>query len=628
MRTPVYAIIDLGNRSSARYEIDESMYRNYIGGKTLGARLLYDLTPAGVDPLGKDAVVIINTSPANGTGAPCSSRFNMTFKNVLTGGIASSNCGGQFGVLLKRAGYDGIILRGQSETPCVISIVDRVITISDAGALWGKDTEETQEAFPKIYGKLVIGPAGEHLVRYAAAVSGERVAGRCGAGAVLGAKKIKAIVAYGTQRPEIYNKEKFGKYVKKWVSFLRNHPMTGESLPSYGSAGLVSKANATNALPTHNFKYGHFKEAHAVSGETLADKHLVRNSSCISCPIRCERRVRVDGKEVKGPEYETCGFFGPNIEGTSMEDMIRLNYQCDLLGMDTISLASTIAFAMELKENGVADFDVDFGNSGNLSDIVTKIAHREGKFSDLANGTKWLSEKFGGKEYAMHSKGLEMASYEPRRSVGMGLGYATSNRGGCHLNGGYLALLESVGVLSMDALSTAAKPAFTAFFQNALEAISAAGFCLFSAQSFVPAILFKLGPHHSVTRAVGKIATHLGLGVRALLWMAPVLRFNSVYLFPHAEALRLITGLPFYTGSFVRLGERGYNMERLYNYREGLMKKDDSLPDRLTKIPQDPKNPKTIVNLDEMLPVYYHIRGWSKEGAPTKRTLRKLGIRV
>jgi aldehyde:ferredoxin oxidoreductase len=628
MRTPVYAVINLETRSSARYEIDESMYRNYIGGKTLGARLLYDLTPVGVDPLGKDAVVIINTSPANGTGAPCSSRFNMTFKNVLTGGIASSNCGGQFGVMMKRAGYDGIILRGQSDTPCVISIVDRVITISDAGALWGKDTEETQEAFPKIYGKLVIGPAGEHLVRYAAAVSGERVAGRCGAGAVLGAKKIKAIVAYGTQRPAVYNKQKFGKYVKKWVAFLRNHPMTGESLPSYGSAGLVSKANATNALPTHNFKYGHFKDAQAVSGETLADKHLVRNSSCISCPIRCERRVRVDGKEVKGPEYETCGFFGPNIEGTSMEDMIRLNYQCDLLGMDTISLASTLAFAMELKENGIADFDVDFGNSANLSDIVTKIAQREGKFSDLANGTKWLSEKFGGKEYAMHSKGLEMASYEPRRSVGMGLGYATSNRGGCHLNGGYLALLESVGVLSMDALSTAAKPAFTAFFQNALEAISAAGFCLFSAQSFVPAILFKLGPHHSVTRAVGKIATHLGLGVRALLWMAPVLRFNSVYLFPHAEALRLITGLPFYTGTFVRLGERGYNMERLYNYREGLMKRDDSLPDRLTKTPQDANNPKTIVNLDEMLPVYYHIRGWSKEGAPTKRTLRKLGIRV
>jgi aldehyde:ferredoxin oxidoreductase len=628
MRTPVYAIIDLNTRTSERYEIEESMYRKYIGGKMLGARLLYDLTPAGIDPLGPDAVVIINTSPANGTGAPCSSRFNMTFKNVLTGGIASSNCGGQFGVLMKRAGYDGIILCGQSDMPCVISIVDKQITITDAGELWGKDTEETQQAFPKIYGKLVIGPAGEHLVRYAAAVSGERVAGRCGAGAVLGAKKIKAIVAYGTQRPQIHNKKKFAKYVSKWVKFLRNHPMTGEALPNYGSAGLVSKANATNALPTHNFKYGHFKDANAVSGETLADTRLLRNSSCISCPIRCERRVSVDGKDVKGPEYETCGFFGPNIDCISMESLLRLNYQCDLLGLDTISLASTLAFAMELKENGVADFDVSFGNSENLTEIVERIAVREGKYSDLANGSKWLSEKYGGKEYAMHSKGLELASYEPRSSVGMGLGYATSNRGGCHLNGGYLALLESVGVLSMNALSTSAKPAFTAFFQNALEAISASGFCLFSAQSFVPAILFKLGPHHRVTRAVGKIATHLGFGVRALLWMLPILRFNTVYLFPHAETLRLITGLPFYTGSFVRLGERGYNMERLYNFREGLTGKDDSLPDRLTKTPQDANNPKTVVRLDQMLPVYYKIRAWDETGAPRKRTLRKLGIKA
>ena len=628
MRLPSYAIIDLSTHSVERYPISETLYKSYIGGKTLGARLLYDLTPAGVDPLGKDAVVIINTSPANGTGAPCSSRFNMTFKNVLTGGIASSNCGGQFGVMMKRAGYDGIILKGQSETPCVINVVDNQITISDAGELWGKDAEETQLAFPKIYGKLVIGPAGEHLVRYAAAVSGERVAGRCGAGAVLGAKKIKALVAYGTQRPEIYNREKFAKYVKKWVAFLRSHPLTGEALPNYGSAGLVSKANASNALPTHNFKYGHSKDAHTVSGETLADKYLLRNSSCISCPIRCERRVQVDGKDVKGPEYETCGFFGPNIDAVSMENMLKLNYICDILGMDTISLASTLAFAMELKENGVADFGIEFGNSDNLFEVVEKIARREGIYSELANGSKWLSERYGGKEYAMHSKGLEMASYEPRRSVGMGLGYATSNRGGCHLNGGYLALLESVGVLSMDALSTSAKPAFTAFFQNALEAISASGFCLFSAQSCVPAILFKLGPHHPVTRTIGKVATHLGLGVRALLWMMPILRFNSVFLFPHAEALRLITGLPFYTGSFVKLGERGYNMERLYNYREGLTKADDSLPDRLTKTPQDPNNPKTVVRLDKMLPVYYHIRGWDESGAPRPRTLRRLGVRA
>lgn len=628
MKLPVYALIDLSTRKVSPYEISKATYTKYIGGKTLGARLLLDLTPAGVDPLGADAIVIVNSSPMNGTGAPSSSRFNMTFKNVLTGGIASSNCGGQFGVMMKRAGFDGVILKGQSETPVTIEIIDGKVSIADASELWGKDTEETQDAFPKIYGKLVIGPAGEHLVRFASAVSGERVAGRCGAGAVLGAKKIKALVAYGTQRPEIYNRKGFNKYVKKWVAFLRNHPMTGEALPNYGSAGLVSKANSTNALPTHNFKYGHTPDAHYVSGETLTDQYLLRNSSCISCPIRCERRVSIDGRDVKGPEYETCGFFGPNIDAISMENMLRLNYLCDILGMDTISLASTIAFAMELKENGVADFGVTFGDSEGLFEIVKKIAYREGIYSDLANGSKWMSEKYGGKEYAMHSKGLEMASYEPRRSVGMGLGYATSNRGGCHLNGGYLALLESVGVLLTDPLSTSAKPALTIFLQNALEAISASGYCLFTAQSFVPGIFFKLGPHHPFTRTVGKIATHLGLGVRLLLWMMPILRFNSVYLFPHAEALRLATGLPFYTGSFVKLGERGFNLERMYSQREGLTGKDDSLPDRLTKVPQDPNNPKTVVRLDKMLPVYYNVRGWDKNGAPKKRTLRRLGIEL
>ena len=626
MKLPIYAKVDLNTGAVTKFEISSAYFKTYVGGKTLGAKLLSDMTPAGLDPLSPEAMLIINTSPMNGTGAPSSSRFNMTFKNVMTGGIASSNCGGQFGVMMKRAGLDGLILVGKAAHPVKLLILDEEITIEDASDLWGLDAEKTQEAFPHHYGKLVIGPAGEHLVRYASAVSGERVAGRCGAGAVLGSKNVKALAAYGSRRPEIYNQKKFDQYVKKWVRFLKNHPMTGESLPNYGSAGLVSKANSTNALPTHNFKYGHCADAHYVSGETLADEYLVRNSSCISCPIRCERRVMVDGKEVKGPEYETAGFFGPNIDAISMENMLKLNYVCDILGMDTISLASTIAFAMELKENGIADFGVSFGNSDNLFEVVEKIARREGIYSDLANGSKWMSEKYGGKEYAMHAKGLEMASYEPRRSVGMGLGYATSNRGGCHLNGGYLALLESVGVLLTDPLSTSAKPALTVFLQNGLEAISACGFCLFSAQSFVPAIFFKLGPHHPITRITGKIATHAGPLVEGLLHIMPILRFNSLFLFPHAEAMRRATGLPMYTGSFVRLGERGYNVERLYNLREGLTDKDDSLPDRLTKVPQDPHNPKTVVRLDVMLPKYYKIRGWNQHGVPTIKTLRKLGI--
>ncbi len=628
MNLPIYAYLDLSTGKVEKKPISEDYFKKYIGGKILAARLMLDLCPRGVEPLAPESVLIINTGPLNNTGAPSSSRFNVSFKNVLSGGIASSNCGGSFGVMMKRAGLDGLVIRGKSETPVHIQITDGEIVLLDATALWGLDAEETQEALPRHFGKLVIGPAGENLVSYAAAVSGERVAGRCGVGAVLGSKGIKGLSAFGTAVTPVEHKEKFDQFVVKWVDFLRKHPMTGDCLPRYGSAGLVSKANANWALPTRNFQKGHFEQADKVSGETLADEFLVRNSSCVSCPIRCERRVTVDGKEVKGPEFETLGLFGPNIDSADMETILKLNYVCDALGMDTISAAGTIAFAMELKERGIADFGLEFGKTDQLVEVMGKIARREGIYSELANGSKWMSEKYGGKEYAMHAKGLEMASYEPRRSVGMGLGYATSNRGGCHLNGGYLALLESVGALSMDPQSHKGKAQLSVFLQDALEAVSAAGFCLFSAQSFVPAVFFKLGPNHIVTRITGKVFTNAGPIVRMILAIAPALWINSFFLLPHAEAVRLATGLPMFTGPFVCLGERGYNLERLFNLREGLTAADDTLPARMTETPQVEGRPDTVVPLKKMLPKYYATRGWDKNGVPKPRKLKRLGIEV
>jgi len=635
MTLPLYIKINLDNGKTEPFTISEDYYRKYIGGKILAARLLLDLMPEKLDPLEPAAVLIINTSPLNGTGAPSSSRFNMTFKNVLTGGIASSNCGGSFGFMMKRAGFDGLIITGKASVPSRIEIIDGIVSVVSAEELWGLDTEEAQKRLPEFHGKLVIGPAGENLVRYACSVSGERVAGRCGSGAVLGSKNIKAINAYGTKKPQIAHPEKFSRFIKKWIRFIKNHPMTGDALPRYGTAGLVNKANATGALPSRNFKYGYDPDADAVSGETLAEKELVKNAGCISCPIRCERRVKKgfgedSSREIKGPEFETTGFFGPNIGSKDLKKIICLNFVCDALGMDTISAASSIAFVMELKEKGIADFDVEFGKTGNLDDVLKKIAYREGIFSDLANGSKWLSEKYGGKEFAMHSKGLEMASYEPRRSVGMGLGYATSNRGGCHLNGGYLALLESIGVLSTDAQHPG-KAELTIFMQDGMEAVSASGFCLFTAQTFVPAILFHLGPNHFITRLTGKIATHSQAVVRLLIKIKAILRFNTFFIFPHAEALRLVTGFPFYTSNFLILGERGFNLERLFNLREGLTTEDDSLPDRLTKTPQpkrdgSPADPKHIVPLEKMLKKYYKVRGWDKNGVPLKRTLKRLKI--
>ena len=626
MKLPIYAKIDLSAKTWETFQISEEYFKKYIGGKCLAARLLLDLTEAGLDPLSPEAAIIINTAPLNGTASPSSSRFNMTFKNVLTGGIASSNSGGQFGVMMKRAGFDGIIITGKAEKPTTLEIVDGDITFKSAEDLWGMDAEETQKSLPKAYGKMVIGTAGENLVRYASAASGERMSGRCGTGAVLGSKNLKAIIAFGKAQPEIAHPEKFKKFVKKWITFIKKHPMTGDSLPKYGSAGLVNKANASYALPTHNFKYGHFDKADATSGETLAETRLVKNNGCISCPIRCERRVMVEGKEVKGPEYETLGLLGANIDSDDLDMVLKLNYMADDLGMDTISLASTLAFAMELKERGIADFGVEFGKADNLPEVVTKIAHREGIYSDLANGTKWLSEKYGGKGFAMHVKGLEIASYEPRRSVGMGLGYTTSNRGGCHLNGGYLALLESVGVLSIDPQSPGAKAQLSVFMQDALEAVSSSGSCLFSAQTFVPAILFKMGPNHPVTRFIGKIAVHAGGIVNLLLKSTNLICFNSLFLLPHAESLHLVTGLKMKTGDFIDLGERSFNLERMYNLREGLTAKDDTLPERLLRTRQDANDTTTVVPLDKMLPVYYKTRGWDENGVPTEKKLKKLGI--
>ncbi|MEG0680921.1 MAG: aldehyde ferredoxin oxidoreductase family protein [Eubacterium sp.] len=627
MKAATYLYVNLSNQRVKTFPIKQGVLKKYLGGKILAAKLLYDLLPTGVDPLSEKSILIVNTGPMNNTGAPSSSRFNMTFKNVMTGGIASSNCGGQFGVMLKKAGVDGLIITGKAKSPCCLAILDGEVIFQDASPLWGLDAEAVQEVYPKSFGKLVIGPAGENLVRYACAVSGERVAGRCGAGAVMGSKNLKAFVAYGSKTTEAENPEKFDEYVKKWVCFLKNHPMTGDSLGRYGSAGLVNSANASGVLPTHNFQKGTWEKGDDISGENLADKYLVRNSGCISCPIRCERRVRVNDKEVKGPEFETLGLFGSNIENNDLQLINDINYEADILGMDTISLAGTMAFAMELYEKGLADFGLRFGKTDNLIEIIRKIAYREKPYDELADGSMRLSQKYGGSDYAIHAKGLELASYEPRKSVGMGLGYATSNRGGCHLNGGYLALMESIGVMSTGQTNSEGKPELTVFLQNTMESISAAGFCLFSLQTMVPSILFKLGPSHPVTGIAGKamIASRPVLGH---LWsmMPKVLPINSMFLVPHAKAVELATGIPMTTGQFLEIGERGYNVERLFNLREGLTKEKDTLPKRLTDELQDPDDPKSRVDIETMLPIYYKVRGWDENGIPTPKTMKRLGL--
>ncbi|MEA1960669.1 MAG: aldehyde ferredoxin oxidoreductase family protein [Bacillota bacterium] len=539
-----YAVIDLSTQEVNEYPISDKTFELYIGGKALGARILYDELQPGVDPLSAENIIIVNTSPLNGTGAPSSSRFNMTTKNVLTGGIASSNCGGQFGVKMRKAGYDGLIIKGRAQEPSYIEIMDGEIQIKNASHLWGMDTEKTQQQFDRRYGKLVIGPAGENLVKYACAVSGERVLGRCGVGAVMGAKNLKALVAYGTMEIPVYNRHKLQKFVQRWVKYLKHHKATGEAMPLYGSAGFVNQCNTSGILPTRDFQKGTYEKADAISGETLSEQYMTRNSGCVSCPIRCERRVMVNGNEVKGPEFETIGLFGSNIDCADLELINQWNYQADLLGMDTISLAGTLAFVMELAEKGIKDFGLHFGEVDKISEVIKKIAYREGEYTELGEGTKCLADIYGGEDFAIHSKGLELASYEPRKAAGQGLGYATANRGGCHLNAGYLAFLEAISPLEIDPITTKGKAGLVALFQNGTEAISSAGFCLFMAFALIPNAVYNAKPSSKMVGLLGKslIGSHIILDRLGSL-LPGAIPFNSLYLFPQAEAIRLATGL-------------------------------------------------------------------------------------
>lgn len=627
MELPRYVEVDLSTGIFNDYPVSRDYFERYLGGKALAARILYDVLPSWVDPLSSENVLIINTGPLTGTGAPSSSRFNVTTKNVLTGGIASSNCGGTFGVRLRRAGFEGLIIKGRAGQPSFIEIIDGELRIKDASELWGLNTEETQTRFDHRYGTLVIGPAGEHQVKYACAVSGERVIGRCGVGAVLGSKNLKALVAFGKREIVIAEPGPFREFNRKWFKLLQEHEGTGETLPRYGTANFIKKTNDAGILPTRNYQRGSFDKADQISGEYLAEKYLTRNSGCLSCPIRCERRVMLGDKEVKGPEYETLGMLGSNLENADLGIINEWNHQADLLGIDTISLGGVLGFAMELEERGIKDFGLRFGETAGITEAIGKIAYREGEYRDLADGVKALAEKYGGHEYAIHSKGLELAAYEPRRAEGMGLGYATANRGGCHLNAGYMVFLEALGPLFIDSQTIKGKPALTVLFQNGMEAISAAGSCLFTSFSLVPNMVYKMKPGGTMLKLLGQtmISSRFLLGKLGGL-LPGVMPFNSLYLFPHAEAIRLATGLRMTTGRFLQLGERSFNMERVFNIREGLTGADDTLPPRFTEEMIDPACTDSKVDLSSMLPLYYGIRGWNKEGQPTAQKLQQLKI--
>lgn len=605
----------------------------YIGGKTMAAKILYDTLTGRENAYSEENPLIISTGPLTGTGAPSSSRFNISSLSPQTGFISSSNCGGTFGYHLKRAGIDALIITGRREERTWIEIDNGSVTFHNADDLWGTRVTECQRLLAEKmsskrgcdikFGKLCIGPAGENLVRYSAVISDERAAGRTGMGAVLGWKNVKAIAVCGNHDTPVHDPSATKKWCQKWFRYLRNHPLTGNQLPRMGTAGLVSSMQMRGLLATKNYTEGRFEHFDKVNGETLAEEYNIVNKGCLSCPIKCARTVTVEGEDVKGPELETLGLLGGGILNKDLYHILKWNKELDDLGLDTISASNTLAYAMEANERGLWNNGLKFGDIEGISKIWDDIAYRRGIGNELAEGSKRLSEKYGGKEFAMQSKGLELAAYEPRRAVGQGLGYAVSNRGGCHLNGGYLVILEGLG-LNIDAQTSHAKADFTMMFQDLMEMISATGQCLFTSYAFFPGFLITR-PNGAIATAANKLLPHLGWAIRLMNKFPRVLAFH-LPVFHHTKMMQKAVGMPMTFGKYLQTGERGFNLERAVNVRFGVSAAKDSLPKRLTDVPQDPNDPRTRVPLEQMKKIYYQARGWDKSGIPTCRTLKKLKI--
>lgn len=591
--------VNLSARSVSAEDLCPKMAENYLGARGLGTKILYDELKPGVDPLGPDNKIIFATGPLTGTAATSAGRYNVVTKSPLTGFIAASNSGGYFPAEMKYAGFDAIIVEGVAEEPVYIWVHNGKAEIRSAKHVWGKNTADTTDTLvsetdpnAKV---ACIGPAGERLVLFACVVNDKgRAAGRSGVGAVMGSKNLKAIVVRGTGDVKVADPAKFREAVLAAFKKIKESPVTSQGLPTYGTAVLVNVINQHGAFPTRNFQTGVFEGAEKISGETLAATLLVRKRACFGCPIACGRpSVVKSGKykgEGEGPEYETIWALGAACGVDNLEAVTKANYLCNELGLDPISMGSTIACAMELYEKGylpksATDIPLRFGDADAMVEATRKTGYREGVGDLLAKGSYRLAAEFGHPELSMSAKKQEYPAYDPRGAKGIGLNYATSNRGGCHVRG-YTISPEILGVPEkIDPLSKDGKAAWVKAFQDVTALVDSVGMCLFTT--------FALG--------------------------APDV----------ASMLEPATGIPFPAEKAVLAGERIWNLERLFNLREGLTKADDALAPRLLTEPM-PEGPAAghVVELADMLADYYAARGWSEDGKPSAETLDRLGLAV
>ncbi len=599
--------IDLTSREIGAVAISDDDRRHYIGGKGLALKLLYDHMKPGTDPLSPDSILVMTSGPTAGTASPAGGRFAVVCKSPLTGISGSSYVGGRFGLSLKRAGFDGIMIRGRSDAPVYIKVDEGKATIEDASSLWGMDTYDLQEARKDEGDWAVIGPAGENGVLFAVVAAGKRIAGRCGLGAVMGSKNLKGIVAKGSRKIVPANPGQFKKAVDIAREKVTSHDMTGRKLRELGTAMNVMVYGSNSIMPVRNFSSSSFDKASDISGEKIRDEHFVKNHGCVGCPIQCGITGKFKGKQMVSPQYETIALMGSNLTIGDISQIAWWNEKLNRLGMDSISTGNVLGFAMELSDNGLLDCNLEFGNPDGITEIIDDIAYRRGLGNDLAEGVKRFSEKYGGKDYAIHVKGLEMAAYDPRACTGQGLGYATANSGATHLSGSTHAI-EAESYLSPH--GTEGKAHFVKFMQDLTDAVNSAIFCIQTEYPFLEEnFAYKYTPMPIM---------------RFLMRKFPSVAVATTDLSDYCGILSGLLGFKIKRNDFYAIGERIFNLERHMNCREGITRADDTLPGRiLNEVDQEGWAP---VELDKMLNEYYELRGWDQNGRPDPEVLQRLGI--
>ncbi|MEW5963607.1 MAG: aldehyde ferredoxin oxidoreductase family protein [Pseudomonadota bacterium] len=606
--------IDLTSGTIKTEPLNMEWAQKYLGQRGLASKYLVEEVDPKVDPLSPANKIIYATGPLTGTAASTGGRYSVITKGPLTNAIACSNSGGYFGAELKFAGWDMIIVEGKSPTPVYLSVIDDKVEIKDASQIWGKSVWAADEWIKKHHQDpmmhiAAIGVAGENQVLYSCIVNDlHRAAGRSGVGAVMGSKNLKAVAVRGTKGVKVKDGAAFLKATAAGKKVLRDNAVTGAGLPTYGTQVLMNVINEAGAMPTRNSRDVQFEEAHAISAEAMATprktdgkKNLVTNQACFGCTIACGRISKIDETHFTiknkpeywhasgGLEYEAAWALGSNTGVGDLEALTYTNFICNEQGLDPISFGATVSAAMELYELGIltkemtGGLELKFGSAEALVKCVELTGKAEGFGKELGLGSARLTAKYGRPELSMTVKSQEFPAYDPRGIQGMGLTYATSNRGACHLRS-YTVSSEILGIpVKTDPLATDGKPALVKAFQDATAAVDSTGLCVFS----------------------------------TFAWT-----LNDIA--PQVDAACEGSWTP---ERMLELGERIWNMERVFNNKAGFTAKDDSLPPRLLKEAAKTGPAKGLVNgLEKMLPEYYALRGWTSEGVPTNETLSRLAV--